>query len=449
MEWIPKKIVPLVLGWRNAFCQERTYHRFLILLAAAVLTVGTRTVSNMLRTIGRLGYGDASSYHRVFSMRRWTTWKLSRILIAFILEHWVPEGPVALAGDDTVDGHPGKKVYGKGCHRDAVRSTHSMTAYRWGHKWVVLAILVKFPFARRSWALPVMVALYRSKSFDEEHGLRHRTPAELMRRMLAVLIHWFPERKWQFVGDGGFGTHPLARFCHRHRKHLDLISKFYPDANLYDAPPPRTKKSGRPRKRGEKLPSPQEVVSKTKKFKRLTVSWYGGGRRHVEVTHCTGHWFKNSVGLVPVLWVYVRDLTGTHRDEYFFTTDVRLSLKRVIELYTARWSIETTFQEMRSYLGLETTRGRTENTVLRAAPCLFGLYSVVALCYASLPTRGLHIATISWSGKTTVSFSDAMTTVRRWIWLHWVFETHHKSEVFRNLPRDFQKTILRALSQAA
>ena len=87
MECIPKKIVPLVLRWRNTFCQERTYHRFLMLLAAAVLTVGTRTASNMLRTIGKLAYGDPSSYHRLFSMRRWTTRKLSQISIAFILEH--------------------------------------------------------------------------------------------------------------------------------------------------------------------------------------------------------------------------------------------------------------------------------------------------------------------------------------------------------------------------
>ena len=63
-----------------------------------------------------------------------------------------------LVGDDTVDEHRGKKVYGKACHRDAVRSTHSYTAYRWGHKWVVLAMLVKFPFACRPWALPVLVA---------------------------------------------------------------------------------------------------------------------------------------------------------------------------------------------------------------------------------------------------------------------------------------------------
>jgi len=36
---------------------------------------------------------------------------------------------------------------------------------------------------------------------------------------------------------------------------------------------------------------------------------------------------------------------------------------------------------MRAYLGLETTRGRTRSTVLRAAPCLFGLFSVVAISF--------------------------------------------------------------------
>ncbi len=44
--------------------------------------------------------------------------------------------------------------------------------------------------------------------------------------------------------------------------------------------------------------------------------------------------------------------------------------QRIVETFTGRWSIETTFQKMRAYLGLGTTRGQSENTVLRAAPCL-------------------------------------------------------------------------------
>lgn len=81
--------------------------------------------------------------------RRWAAWRLARLLAKFILDHYIPDGPVLLAGEDTVEEHPGARVHGKSCHRDPVRSIHSFTAYRWGHKWVVLTILVKVPFAVR------------------------------------------------------------------------------------------------------------------------------------------------------------------------------------------------------------------------------------------------------------------------------------------------------------
>ncbi len=56
----------------------------------------------------------------------------------------------------------------------------------------------------------------------------------------------------------------------------------------------------------------------------MTVSWYGGGKRRVGTVSRAGHWYKGGDGLVPLRWVFVRDLTGTHRDEYFFTTDMML-----------------------------------------------------------------------------------------------------------------------------
>jgi hypothetical protein len=126
-----------------------------------------------------------------------------------------------------------------------------------------------------------------------------------------------------------------------------------------------------------------------------------------------------------------------------------MPVARVIETYTGRWNIETTFQEMRAYLGLETTRGRTKNTVLRAAPCLFGLYSVVALLYAELPAETTAEATVSYRGKAAVTFSDAISAVRRQLWLEGVFESHGQTEAFRNLPRPLQAVLLAALAPAA
>ena len=94
---------------------------------------------------------------------------------------------------------------------------------------------------------------------------------------------------------------------------------------------------------------------------------------------------NRAVSLVPIRWVFVRDRDGTHRDEFFFSTDPTLDPRMIIATSTGRWNLETTFQELRSLVGLETTRGWCRDTVLRLAPCLFGLYTVVALLYQALP----------------------------------------------------------------
>jgi hypothetical protein len=180
-----------------------TSYRFFVLLLAAVLTTGNHTILHRLRTLGALLPGPAASYHRVFSKRRWSLGRLARLLATWIIVHWVPAGPIRLVGDDTVAEHRGKKVFGKGRHRDAVRSSHSYTAFRYGHQWVVRAILVPWPFARRPWALPLLVVLYRSPAQDQKPGGRHQTPAQWMRQMLTVLQRWFPDRHFLYAGASG------------------------------------------------------------------------------------------------------------------------------------------------------------------------------------------------------------------------------------------------------
>ena len=104
---------------------------------------------------------------------------------------------------------------------------------------------------------------------------------------------------------------------------------------------------------------------------------------------------------------------------------------------------------MRAYLGLETTRGRCARTVLRVAPCLFGLYSVVALLYTRLPARYTGIWGIYWPGKKEATFSDAITAVRRWLWQEWVFAIPGHHEAFAKLRRPFRQLVLSGLAPAA
>src|SRR5207302_9781488 len=134
-------------------------------------------------------------------------------LADWVFDHLVPKGRVLLAGDDTVDGHKGAQVFGKGCHRDPVRSTYSLTVYRWGHKWVVLAVLVRFPFTRRRWALPLLVALYRSEADNQKAGRRHKTPQRLLQQLCCVLRRWFPQRRFVLTCDGNYANTEAALFA--------------------------------------------------------------------------------------------------------------------------------------------------------------------------------------------------------------------------------------------
>lgn len=443
---LPAEAAPLLLALQPAFTQP-TWHRFALLMSAALLATGRRTVANLLRTAGPLAKGHKTSYQRVWSAAAWSGVRLGCLLTGFVLRRLVPTGRVTLVGDDTVEGHPGRKVYGKARHRDPVRSSHSYTAWRYGHKWVVLAILVRCPFATRPWALPVLLDLYRSEQDDRARRRPHRTPAQLMCRLLRLALARFPDRTFLFVGDAGYGTHEVARFCHRHRDRLALVSKLHPDANLFKPPPPYAGK-GRPRVKGGRLPKPRQVIERRQRFHRLTVGWYGGGTRRVGAAWGTGHWYKAGAGLVPLRWVFVRDRAGTHRDEYFFTTDLTLTAATVIGHYTGRWNIETTFQELRAHLGLETTRGWCQSTVLRAAPCLFGLYTAVTLLYEALP-EAKRSGAVAWPGKGAVTFSDALAGVRRWLWSEWVFPQAQGGTAVDKLPEGLRELLLSALAPAA
>ena len=287
------------------------------------------------------------------------------------------------------------------------------------------------------------------------------TPARLARGLMAVLVRWFPDRRFVFLGDGGYGSHELARFFRRLRRRgrrATLVSRFHPKANLYTEPPPPPpgKKSGggRPRVKGEKLPSPQQVVAATPAGRRTraTVGWYGGGTREVELVTGTGHWYKGGGGLVEVRRVFVRDRTGTHRDEYFFSTDASMAPERIVTLYTGRWCIEVTFEEVRAWLGFETTRQWASRSVLRAGPCLLGLFSVVALVYAeAVRLRGgtAEPRKTDWYDKPEPTFADAIRHVRRLFWAETVLTHPHRGHGFQNLPRRLRDTLLDYLSDAA
>ncbi len=415
---------------------------------ATIITIGRRTVTATLIVAAGLLTGHFTTYYRLFSRPAWSTWCLGRLLAQLVIELVPPDEPILLAADDSTTEHPGKKVWGKAKHRDAVRSSHSLTKWIWGHKWVVLAILIPFPWAKRPWALPVLFALYTPPEESVHLGRKHRTCGELARVLTRRLIRWFPERRFVLTGDGQYSIHEMARFAHRHRKQLTYVGKFYPDANLYEEPP-KYSGNGRPRVKGNRQPKPEDVVQ-AKRGHKTTVNWYGGGQRQVRLVRGGGNWFKAGYGLVAVSFVYLEDLEGTHRPEYFFSSDPQMSAHAIVNTYVQRWSIEVTFQECKDRLGLGSPRRFSRQAVQRVEPWLLGLFSVVSLIYHNhLQTHPVQVLSWPWYAKTDPTFSTALCCVRRLIWDEGVFSQPRFVGAVEKLPRKFKDYLLNRLTQTA
>jgi len=445
---LPQAAEPLVSAFSPAFTQP-TYRRFVLLLVGSIVTCGRRTVSRILWTVRSLVDAHPSTYHRVFSKARWSLWPLAKVLVLAVAALVPPDEPIMVAGDDTVAEHNGKKIWGKACHRDAVRSGRRWTVRKWGHRWVVLAILVKLPFASRRWALPVLCALYVPPAMNKSQKRRHKVPSQMAQSLLAALMHWLPQRRLVFLGDGHFSGHELADFAHRHRARLKLVGRLRQKARLFDKPPKgsRRKGRGRPQRKGKKLPSPGEVVASTPPHK-LKVRWYGNTRRRVNVVSGTGIWYRGPL-LAPIRWVCVSDPISK-RCDYFYSTDQKLSARQIIELYAARWSLEVTFQECKQQLGFETPPQRTRRSVLRSAPCLLGSFSVITLIYTRMMrSKPATPRQTLCHHKTEVTFSDALFTVRRELWAKTILNQTAVGAIAAKIPNRLKILLVTHLAEAA
>src|SRR3954447_17649776 len=117
---VPTEAQPIIQAIAPAFTRP-TLRRFALLMGAALLCTGRRTVANLLRVAAPLSAGHATTYQRVFSSASWSAIRLACGLCRLVVALLPPDKPILLAGDDTVYGHPGRRVYGKARHRDPVR----------------------------------------------------------------------------------------------------------------------------------------------------------------------------------------------------------------------------------------------------------------------------------------------------------------------------------------
>jgi hypothetical protein len=415
---VPAILVSWLAVFRPCFTAP-VWNHILVLVAGTVLAPGKRTVTQALRVMGLADHPGFGRYHEALNRARWDARDVARRLLLHLLAVLWPNGEVVIAVDDTIERRWGAKIKARGIYRDPVRSSQGQFVKTSGLRWLSLAVTLPVPFAGRRWALPFLTVLAPSARWSEAQGKRHKTLTDRARQAILQTKRWLGERRVVVVADSSFAALELIAAV---RRHVCLIARLRLDASLFEpAPKRRPGQSGRPRLKGKRLPKFSAVLADPNTaWTRVTMDeWYGGQRRTLDYVSGIAVWYASGLPPAKIRWVLVRDPSGERDPQAFLCTDLDLEPMAILGRFVFRWRIETTFQEVREHLGVETQRQWSDLAILRTTPALLGLYSLITIWAHGLmavPDTAVRPHPAAWYKKSQPTFSDAIAAVRRVLW---------------------------------
>ena len=409
-----------------------------------------RQTHGALRVMGLGSAAGFARYHHVLSEARWSSRAVARKLLGMILEAFLPTGPVVIGMDDTIERRWGQKIAARGIYRDPVRSTHGHFVKASGLRWLSMMVMVPIPFVRRRWALPFLTVLAPSQRWSTERGRRHKKLTDWARQAILQTKRWLTKRPIVIVADSSFAALELIASV---RQHVCFVTRLRLDANLFEpAPTPRSPGRGRPRKKGRHLPKLSSILTNpaTRWTKIVMSEWYGDERCTLKIVTGTGICYHSGLPPVPIRWVLVRDPSGEREPQAFLCTDLRATPVQILGWFVQRWSIETTLQETRIHLGVETQRQWSHLAILRTTPALLGLFSLITIWANTLSGSSQSITprAAAWYTKSESTFSDAIAAVRRALWSHPNFSMSRKYRDMVEIPRPLFERLTETLCYA-
>src|ERR1700752_710874 len=352
---LPACLMSRLAGMSEMFTRP-TWHNVLLLLAGAILAPGKRTVTAVLRILGREQETDFPTYHGVLSRAGWASRAVAGWLLRLLVAAFVgAEATVVIGIDDTIERRWGAKISARGIYRDPVRSSKGHFVKTSGLRWLSAQLLVHVPWAGRIMGLPFLTLLAPSKRF---YAGKARTPKTLLdwaRQAALQIRRWLPHRYIVLVADSAFAA---VEFLAAVRSHLCVVTRLRLDANLFAFPPQKRKSRGRPPRKGKRLKKLSAILKDRKvRWQRCRVSlWYGRTNRIVEITSGTAIWYRSGVPPVPIRWLLVRDPKGELEPQAFLATDLDAGPGDILAWFVSRWQVEVTFEEVRAHLGVATHR---------------------------------------------------------------------------------------------
>jgi hypothetical protein len=378
-----------------------TLQVFQAMVLGLVAQTGQRTVCGMLAGAGLATTWSHDRAHRFFSTARWSVDQIGLVVFDLVVTHLLTDGAeVHLAVDDTAHRRRGKKVHGVGWIHDGSAPSRNKLAF--GHRWVVVGVVVRLAFLTRPLCLPVLCRRWRGKGTA--------STVDLATQMIAIIAGRVPGRRVHVVADAAYHGKGLRELPTQ----VSFTTRLPRNAVLYHRAPARTGRRGRPRLKGDRIGSPAQAAA-TAVWQTVTVARYGRSDTvRVAVLDCL--WY-GVFGPQPVRLILVRD-----RDKgpmlALITTDPQAAPADLVARYAARWAIEVTFFDTRQTLGIGQARNRTAQAVNRTWAFGMYIYTLVVLWYALHGHRSGIVADrrihAPWYlSKTDPSFADMLTTLRR------------------------------------
>ncbi len=436
----------------EAVYSERVWEWAKVLLIGAILAPGERTVAAILRVMGCSDEKQFQNYHRVLNRATWSSRELSRLLLVLLVRLFVPgTEPVLIGIDETIERRRGRKIAARGVYRDPVRSSKEFFVKTNGLRWISMMLLTRIPWAQRVWALPFLTVLAPSERYHQERQMRHKTITDWAWQMLLQVVRWMPGRRLVVVADG---TYAVLEFLLKvsHLPQVSIITRLRLDACLYDPAPARQAgKRGRHALKGQAQPKlASRLTDPTTPWMKHTVSWYGGTTREMEIATGTALWYQSPIPPVAIRWVLIRDPAGRYEPMALLCTDQQVEAVQIVEWFVLRWTVEVTFHEVRTHLGVETQRQWSDLAIVRTTPALLGLFSLVTLfAQHLLDGQAFPVRQAAWYSKALPTFSDTLAFVRQHLWPSTLFSVSSREGDTVQIPRVLFDRLVDTLAFAA
>jgi DDE superfamily endonuclease len=408
-----------LLGFVEVFRPALTapgFEKALVVFVGWVLSGGDHAVTTALVATDVARRRHHEAFHRFFSRGTWSPDDLGRLLFDRIVA-WLPLATsIQAVLDDTLAPKKGPHVFGLGTHIDAVRSTKKARVFCFGHVWVVLAIVVRVPFSRRAWALPVLFRLYRNEKECLAKKQPYRKKTELARELVDILAGWSGGRSVHLAADSAYCNDTLMRGL---SATVTVFGAMRPDAVLTALPTEHERRrTGRRRVRGKLFPKPEKLASNDRVSWLTCQAFLYGKLQTVHYKTIDAQWYR-ACGARLIRIVVVRVDSGAIKLRVFFCSDPTKPVVEILETYGGRWAIEICFRDLKQLLGFADSSARKQAAVERTAP-------FVGYVYTSL---------VLWFAQHAWKTDQAQPPIRPWY-------SHKKGLAFADVLRCAQRTLL-------